>query len=75
MAALLAEWTSARPTASGSPNLRAGVGAGAYALNTTTVLDDATSDTLTGDKDQDWFWMFGLDRATRGERDTQLIMA
>jgi Ca2+-binding RTX toxin-like protein len=61
VAALQAEWTSGRTYTQRVANLRAGVGAEAYALTTSTVLDDATADTLTGDKDQDWFWLFDLD--------------
>ncbi len=28
-----------------------------------TVLDDAAIDTLFGEGDEDWFWMFGSDTA------------
>jgi Ca2+-binding RTX toxin-like protein len=71
VAAVLAEWTSAQPYNQRIANLRAGVGTGADALNTSPILDDATADTLTGDKDQDWFWVFTLDRTdARGNETT-----
>ena len=28
-----------------------------------TVLDDAAIDTLFGEEDDDWFWLFGADSA------------
>ena len=28
-----------------------------------TVLDDAAIDTLFGEEDEDWFWLFGSDTA------------
>ena len=34
---------------------------GANVLDISTVLDDAAIDTLFGEGDQDWFWMFGSD--------------
>ncbi len=36
---------------------------GANVLDIDTVLDDAAIDTLFGEGDEDWFWLFGSDTA------------
>jgi Ca2+-binding RTX toxin-like protein len=62
VAAVTAEWSSARSYSQRVANLRSGVGAdAAYQLNPTTLLDDFTVDSLYGGQGQDWFWAFVTD--------------
>ena len=55
VAALMAAWTSPLSFTDRAAALKSGVGAGLYALNTSTVLDDVVSDNLSGDQQRDWF--------------------
>jgi Ca2+-binding RTX toxin-like protein len=62
LAAVLAEWTSARDYTTRTNNLRDGSGSvdrvnGAAFLSVTTVHDDDASDRLTGSAETDWFFM------------------
>jgi hypothetical protein len=34
-----------------------------FAFNTTAILDEAAVDYLYGNQGQDWFWVFGSDKA------------
>ena len=62
--ALMAEWTGFSNYATRISNLRNGTGLnGANVLNIGNVLDDAAIDTLFGEGDEDWFWLFGSDTA------------
>jgi Ca2+-binding RTX toxin-like protein len=71
VAAILAEWASSLSYNQRIADLRSGVGAnGIYQVNNTTVIDDGTADTLNGDKDQDWFWLLGLDQTDKKGNET-----
>jgi len=61
LAAILAEWSSARPLATRSANLRSGSGfllqaAGVHLAANETVFNDSDVDTLMGRADADWFF-------------------
>ena len=63
LSAILAEWTSNNGYSTRVNNLRKGGGAnGAFTLDSTTVVDDGTSDTLWGQGDQDWFLIGSRDK-------------
>jgi RTX calcium-binding nonapeptide repeat (4 copies) len=56
LAAILAEWASARTYGARVGNIRSGAGlAAGFALNGGTVTNDAQVDTLYGQLDRDWF--------------------
>jgi ELWxxDGT repeat protein len=61
LAAIFAEWSSGRPLAARTENLRNGTGPVLSGLNVAlktkvTVLDDTSVDKLIGGTDLDWFW-------------------
>jgi VCBS repeat-containing protein len=61
LAAILAEWSSGRPLAARTANLRSGTGPALDGLNVAlianeTVFDDTTIDKLLGGGDLDWYW-------------------
>ena len=60
---LMAIWNSSESYAQRITDLRTGGADGLFAFNTTTVLDDAAVDYLYGNQGQDWFWVFGSDKA------------
>jgi hypothetical protein len=63
--ALMSEWTGFDNYATRISHLRTGTGLnGANILDIGNVLDDAAIDTLFGDADEDWFWLFGADTAS-----------
>ena len=70
--ALMAEWTGFDNYATRISHLRNGTGLnGTNVLDIGNVLDDLAIDTLFGDADEDWFWLFGSDTApdlTGGEQ-------
>ncbi|HUQ69182.1 MAG TPA: autotransporter-associated beta strand repeat-containing protein, partial [Planctomycetaceae bacterium] len=72
LAAVMAEWTSARSYALRVANLTSGSGSvdrlnGSYFLNSQTVHDDDDADVLTGSAGTDWFFAdFTRDKVTDG---------
>ncbi|MBI3463796.1 MAG: HYR domain-containing protein [Planctomycetes bacterium] len=61
LAAILAEWTSAKDYAFRNANIRIGLGGdrlnGGFFFNANTVHDDAIADVLTGSSDRDWLFL------------------
>jgi Ca2+-binding RTX toxin-like protein len=62
LAAILAEWVSARSFTVRVANIRAGIKTGGAALNSSTVFDDGVADVLAGDAGQDWVFAGTNDR-------------
>ena len=56
LAAILAEWISARSYAVRVANIRSGATTGGFAQNSGTVQDDLSADLLIGNAGQDWFF-------------------
>jgi Ca2+-binding RTX toxin-like protein len=66
MNALMAIWSSTGLTYSQRiSSLRTGGGTAEYAFTSTKLFDDNLSDTVFGEQDTDWFWLWSLDRDDR----------
>jgi len=71
--AILQEWSSSHSYSTRVNNIRNGGGNnGAFALNSGTVLDDGTPDTLWGNGGQDWF-LIGVKDKIRDKASSELV--
>jgi Ca2+-binding RTX toxin-like protein len=71
--AILQEWSSSHSYSTRVNNIRNGGGNnGAFALNSGTVLDDGTPDTLWGNGGQDWF-LTGVKDKIRDKASNELV--